>query len=57
MTKIILFDLSDIYTVIADLSALNVIETIDQIGDCCLSCTGGTHKCHIFSRLNIKCQV
>ena len=49
MTKIILFDLSDIYAVVTDLSALNIIETVDQIGDCRLSLGIVLQDTHLFT--------
>lgn len=34
--QIIFFDLGDIDAVIADFSLLNIVETVDQVGNCCL---------------------
>ena len=36
-TQIVFFDLCNIDAVIADFSLLNIVETVDQVGNCCLS--------------------
>src|SRR5699024_1627318 len=50
MSQIILADLSDIDSVVTDLSVLNIIETVDQVGDGRLSCSGGTDKSNLLTR-------
>ena len=50
MTQIRFLDLVDIDAVVTDLTILNIVETVDQVGDCCLSGTGGTYKCQFLSR-------
>ena len=50
MTQIILFDLIDIDAVISYLSICNIIKTIDQIGNRCFACSGGTDKSNFLPR-------
>ena len=40
MAKVRLLDLINVYSIITDLTVLNIIETIDQVSDRCLSCAG-----------------
>ena len=40
MTQVILFDFADVNAIVTDLSFLNIIETIDQVGNRCLSGSG-----------------
>ena len=49
-TQIVFFNLCNIDAVVADLSFLNIIKTVNQVGDCCLTGTGGTYKCQFLSR-------
>ena len=49
-TQICFFDLVDINTIITDLSILDIIKTVDQIGDRGLSCSGRTNKCNLLTR-------
>ena len=44
MSQVILFDLGDIDSVIADLTFLNIVETVDQVGDGSFSCTCGAYE-------------
>ena len=52
--QICLFNLIDIDSIIADLSVCDVIETVDQICDCCLSGPGRTYKSNLLPRLRIQ---
>ena len=47
--QIVFFNLCNIDAVVADLSFLNIIKTVNQVGDCCLTGTGGTYKCQFLS--------
>ena len=49
-TQIVFFNLCNIDAVIADFSLLNIVETVDQVGNCCLSGTGRANKCQFLSR-------
>ena len=49
-SQIILFDLCNIDSVIADLSFLNIVEAVDQVCDRCFSGSGRTDKCQFLSR-------
>ena len=55
--KIVFFDLTDIDAVIADLTFLNIIKTIDQVGDGRFSRTCGSYKRQLLSRLCIKTDI
>ena len=55
--KISFLNLININPVIPDLSVLNIIEAVDQIGNCCLTGTGRTDKCDLLSRLGIHINV
>ena len=57
MAQIIFFDLCNVDSIVADLTFLNIVETIDQVGDRCLSCTGRTYKCKFLSRFCIQTDV
>ena len=52
-----LFDLIYVDRIIADLTVLNIIEAIDQVGDSRLAGTGGSDKCNFLSRLRIKLDI
>ena len=54
MPKICLPDLVDVDLIVTDFAVLNVIETVDQICDGRLSCTGRTDKCNLMSGFCIK---
>ena len=53
MTQIIFFDLIDIDTIVADLAVCNIVETVDQIGDRRLTCSGRSDECNLLSRFGI----
>ena len=55
--QIIFFDLGDIDAVIADFSFLNIVETVDQVGNCCLSGTGRANKCQFLSRFGEQTDI
>ena len=50
-SQIVFFDLSDVNLIVADLAFLNIVETVDQVGDGRLSGTGGTDKRDFLARL------
>ena len=50
MAQISFFDLVDVDTVISDLTVLDIVKTVDQVGDRGLSCTGGTDKGDFLTR-------
>ena len=56
-SQIRLADLGNINSVIADLSLLNIIESIDQIGNGRFSGSGGSHKGNLLPRLCIKVHI
>ena len=49
--EIRLLDLVNIDTVITDLSVFNVIETVDQIGNGCFTCSCRSNKGYLLTRL------
>ena len=51
MSQVILFDLGDIDSVIADLTLLNIVKTVDQVGDSCFSCTCGAYESQLLTGL------
>ena len=51
MSQVILLDLGDIDSVIADFTFLNVVETVDQVGDGSFSCTCGAYESQLLSGL------
>ena len=53
-TQIRLSDLVDVDAVVTDLTILNIIETVDQVGDRGLTGSGGTDKGNLLSRLRIQ---
>ena len=57
MTQIVLLDLVDIDSVISNLTVSYVIETIDKIGYCRLSCTGRSDKRDLLTRCSIKIDI
>ena len=52
-----LFDLIDIDTVIADFAVGDVVETVYEVGDGGLACTGGTDKGDLLSRFGPQADV
>ena len=56
-SKICFFDLIDIDAVVPDLSVLNIIEAVDQIGDRRLTRSGGTDKRDLLSRFRIQLHI
>ena len=57
MPQICLFDLVDVDIVIADFSILNVIKTVDQVGNRRLTRASGAHKGQLLPRLCIERNV
>ena len=55
--QICFFDLVDIDPVITDLSVLDIIKTVDQIGDRCLTGSGRADKRDLLSRFRVKLNV
>ena len=53
MSEVGFFDLVDVNAVITDLTVLNIIKAVDQVGDRCLSGTGGADKGDLLSRRRI----
>ena len=56
-SQISLFNLVYINIIITDLSVLNIIETIDQVCDRCLSRSRRTDKSKFLSRLRVQSQI
>ena len=56
-TQIVFFYLCNIDAVIADFSLLNIVETVDQVGNCCLSGTGRANKCQFLSRFGEQTDI
>ena len=50
-SQVIFFDLSNIDLIVTDLTFLNIIKTVDQIGNGCLSGSGRTDKRDLLTRL------
>ena len=40
MTQIIFFNFCNIDSIVTNLTFLNIVETVDQVGDRCFTCTG-----------------
>ena len=57
MAQVIFFDLCDIDAIITDLSILDIVETVDQVGDRCLSGSGRTYECKFLTRFCIEADV
>ena len=55
--EIRLFNLGDIDAVIADLTILNIIKAVDQIGDCGFARAGGADKRDLLTRLSIQLDI
>ena len=56
-SQVIFPDLGDVDSVVTDLTFLNIIETVDQVGDGCLSCTGRTYESKFLTRFCKKTDV
>ena len=56
-SQITLFDLIYIDAIITDLTILNIIETIQKIGNCRLTGTRGADKCNFLSWLRIHLHI
>ena len=50
-SQVIFFDLSNVDLIVTDLTFLNIIKTVDQIGNGCFSGSGGTDKRDLLTRL------
>ena len=50
-SQVILFDLSNVDLIVTNLTFLNIIEAVDQIGNGCLSGSGRTDKRDLLTRL------
>ena len=55
--EVAFFDLIDINIVIANLTILNIIETVNQVGNGRLSCTGGSDKGNLLSGIGIHFNI
>ena len=55
--QIILLDLVDVDTVVADLAILNIVETVDQVGDGRLARARGADKGDLLARRGVKLDV
>ena len=55
--QVVLFDVPHVDAVVGDLSGLNVIEAVDQVGDGGLSRTGGADKGDLLARVGIEGQI
>ena len=57
MAQIIFFNLGNIDSIITDLTILNIVKTVDQIGNCRFSCTGRSDKRKLLSRFCIQADI
>ena len=57
MTEICLLDLVDVDSVVADLTVLHIIETVDQVCNRGFTCTGRTYEGNLLPRLCVKGQI
>ena len=57
MTQIVFFNLIDIDTIVADLTILNIIETVDQVRDRSLSGTGTSDKSNLLTRCCVEVYI
>ena len=57
VAQVIFFDLVDIDTVIADLAVLDIVETVDQVGDGRLSGAGAADKGNFLTRRSVEIYV
>ena len=55
--KVIFFNLCDVDSIVADLAFLDIIKTVDQVGDRSLSGSCGTYKSKLLSRLCIQADI
>ncbi len=55
--KIRLLNLVDIDAVIPDFPVLDIIKPVNQVGDCRLACTSGSHKRHFLPRIGIHFDI
>ena len=55
--QVILANFVDVNAVVADFSVLNVIETVDQVGNRRFACTGRADKRQLLAGLCIQCDV
>ena len=56
-SQVILLNLGNVDSIVTDFTFLNIIETVDQICDRCLSCTCGTYESKFLSRLGEEADV
>ena len=42
--QVCFFDLVDVDSIVADFAVLNVVESVDQVGDGCFTCTSRTNE-------------
>ena len=57
VTQVIFFDFADIDAIVADFSILNVIKTVDQVGNRCLSGSGTSDKGDLLTRSSKKIYI
>ena len=57
MSQVIFFDLCDIDSIITDLSILDIVETVDQVGDGRLSGAGAADKGNFLTRRSVEIYV
>ena len=57
MTQIRFLDLVDIDAVVTDLTILNIVETVDQVRDRCLSGSGRSDKGDLLTRSRIQIHI
>lgn len=55
--EVILFNLCNVNSVVTDLAFLNIIKTIDQVGDRSLSGSCRAYKSKLLSRLCIQADI
>ena len=53
MSEIRFLNLVNVDSIITDLAVLDIIETVDQIGDRRLTCSGRSDECNLLSRFGI----
>ena len=57
MTKVILLNLSDVDAIVTNLSILNIVETVDQVGDGGLSGTSGADERDLLTWLCVQADI
>ena len=53
-SEVSLLDLVDVDAVVSDLTVGNIVESVDEVGNCCLTCTCRTYESNLLSRFGVQ---